>query len=515
MDPGGSLRQHLDDRIAFDLLPVMAILAVVLGFVDSPFLRSGLPLGDDTELHLYRLVDLDHLIRQGILYSRWQPDQVYGFGSPLFSFYAPLSAYLVEIAHVLGASFGSGMGIVFAAMPLVGGGASYFFLHRRLPRGPALLGSTAYVSSLYFLYNIMVRGSISDGLAMALFPVVLLALDRLLERPGPGRAVLASVAIAALLLSHNVSGPVVVPTLVACAGWWAGRRPIAIAWGGASVGLGLGLALFFIGPAASGVVYTRVPEWLAQPAFFFDQHWVMPRDLFVLAASATPGAMLTNLPAGLGLVQVLAALAALPALPRFSPRVRGEVIILAASAIGFAFLTTSASDLVWRAIPPLQIVSLPWRLLAVSDFAGALLIGYAADAWLPRQEPAAGAAFGVAALVVLILAVPYVYPLPGDSLPANPTLADVTAFQQRSGALGTTSNSEFLPRGLATFPTGPPFPGADQGATLDQKLDPASIPVGEIGRAVNAGQLSTRLATNSPAPFVAHFFTFRFPGWSA
>src|SRR4029077_258702 len=146
---------------------------------------------------------------------RWQPDQVYGFGSPLFSFYAPLSAYLVEIAHVAGASFGVGMAVAFAGMPLVGGVAAFVFLRRRLASGPALLGATAYVSSLYFLYNVMVRGSISDGLAMTLFPVVLLALDRLLERPGPRRAALVSLAIAALLLSHNVSGPVVLPTFVA------------------------------------------------------------------------------------------------------------------------------------------------------------------------------------------------------------------------------------------------------------------------------------------------------------
>ena len=53
-----------------------------------------------------------------------------------FSFYAPLSAYLVEGAHLLGASLRTAMLLVFAAMPLLAGGATYAFLRRRLASGP-------------------------------------------------------------------------------------------------------------------------------------------------------------------------------------------------------------------------------------------------------------------------------------------------------------------------------------------------------------------------------------------
>jgi hypothetical protein len=111
--------------------------------------------------------------------------------------------------------------------------------------------------------------------------------------------------------------------------------------------------------------------------------------------------------------------------------------------------------------------------------------------------------------------VPYLEPIPGNSLLGSPTLADETAFQQRSGALGTTSNSEFLPAGLTRFPAGPPFPGADQGALLDRKLDPGSLPAGAVVRTTQSSQLATALSIDSPTAFVAHFYVFRFPGWSA
>ncbi len=496
--------------------PWIVVLVVAVGFVDAPLLRAGLPLGDDTEIHLYRLVDLDHLIRQGILYSRWQPDLVYGYGSPLFSYYAPLSAYLAEAGHLLGLSLRGGLKLVFAALPLVAGGATFAFLRRRLTDGPALLGAIAYLASFYFLYNVYVRGSVSDALAMALFPVVVLGLDRLIERPGPGRAALLALAWGALLLSHDVSGPAFLPVLVVNGWWWSWSRRSSWGWPAASLGLGIGLALFFYGPATLGVADTRVPEFLATPGMRYDQHFVAATELFVPVAVAYRGAMLTNLPIGLGLVQTLLGLAALLAVGRFKARERGEVVLVALTLLVGAFLALPLSDQIWAHIPFLQIIHYPWRLLGIATFAEALLIGYAAQGLVVRRGTAPELlGLGLAAMALLILAVPYLYPLPGDILPANPSLAEVTAFQQRSGALGSTSNAEFLPRGLAEFPPGPPFPGADQGASLRQKLDPTVLPADVTVQVLADGQLQTRLAVTSPSPFLAHFFVFRFPGWGA
>jgi hypothetical protein len=226
--------------------------------------------------------------------------------------------------------------------------------------------------------------------------------------------------------------------------------------------------------------------------------------------------MLTDLPLGLGLVPTVLALAALGVVGRIKPRAQGEVAVLAVTLLICAGLSVQVTDLIWAGLPMLQVVHYPWRFLALAAFAEGLLVGYAAEGliggWGARAEQIA---LGTAALILLLIAVPFLYPLPGDNLPANPTLATVTAYQQRSGALGSTSNSEFLPRGLTTFPSGPPFPGADQGATLGQKLDPASVPPSTTVRAVADGQLAARLAVDSPMPFTARFWVFRFPGWTA
>jgi hypothetical protein len=491
------------------------VLLVAVAFVDAP-LGRGLPLGDDTELHLYRLVDLDHLIRQGILYSRWQPDLVYGYGSPLFSFYAPLSAYLAELGHLAGLPLRSGLALEFAVLPLIAGGATHLFLRRRVAEGPALLGGIAYLTGATLLYNVYVRGSVSDALAMSLFPVVLLALDRLAERPGPRRASGLALVLAALLLSHDVSGPLVLPLHVLCGLWWSRGNRAALAWSGLGMGLGVGLAAFFLGPAAFEASATRVSEFLDLGDLSYDKNFVPFASLLAPFATAHPGAVLTQLPIGLGLVPVVLGLAAVVAAPRLNARLRGEVAIFALALVVAAGLALPVSGPIWERVSLLHLVQLPWRFLAVAGFANALLIGYAAEGLTVRQGKVARMACPAAGAVVLAtLAVPYLYPLSGANLPTNPNLAQVTAFQRRTSAFGVTANSEFLPRGLERFPPAPPFDGADRGAGLGEKLDLSSVPEGTVLRRLDDAPLATRLDVTSPLPFVARFFVFRFLGWSA
>ncbi|MFQ5421059.1 MAG: hypothetical protein ACE5EY_11940, partial [Anaerolineae bacterium] len=77
-------------RIDSGFLLVLAIALVAVW----PFIsRASLPPGTDAELHIFRLVELSHLVRSGEFYPRWAPDFYHGFGYPIFNYYAPLSYY--------------------------------------------------------------------------------------------------------------------------------------------------------------------------------------------------------------------------------------------------------------------------------------------------------------------------------------------------------------------------------------------------------------------------------------
>ena len=67
-----------------------------------PSALPGLPRTNDSLAHLYRTVELDQLVRAGVLLPRWAPDLVLGFGYPVFNFFPYASHYLVEALHLLG-----------------------------------------------------------------------------------------------------------------------------------------------------------------------------------------------------------------------------------------------------------------------------------------------------------------------------------------------------------------------------------------------------------------------------
>ena len=63
--------------------PPLLYVATLCALAVQPFLSARFPSSADGKLHLYRLIELDHALRHGILFPRWAPDLVYGYGFPL------------------------------------------------------------------------------------------------------------------------------------------------------------------------------------------------------------------------------------------------------------------------------------------------------------------------------------------------------------------------------------------------------------------------------------------------
>src|SRR4051794_40915842 len=62
-----------------------------------PLAGPGMIGTHDGMIHVQRLIALDSAVQQGALLSRWMPDLAYGYGEPVFLYYAPL-AYLPALA---------------------------------------------------------------------------------------------------------------------------------------------------------------------------------------------------------------------------------------------------------------------------------------------------------------------------------------------------------------------------------------------------------------------------------
>ena len=89
-------------REPFRVDPGLFVALIICTLAIWPFVsRSSLPQATDAELHIFRVAELGRLVRDGESYPRWAPNFYYGYGYPIFNYYAPLSYYVALMADLL------------------------------------------------------------------------------------------------------------------------------------------------------------------------------------------------------------------------------------------------------------------------------------------------------------------------------------------------------------------------------------------------------------------------------
>src|SRR4030042_2530867 len=79
----------------------VVILSLVSLIITLPlFLSKNLIISQDILWHLVWSEQFQKTLMEGVLYPRWV-DTPFGYGSPTFIFYAPLSFYVISLISVL------------------------------------------------------------------------------------------------------------------------------------------------------------------------------------------------------------------------------------------------------------------------------------------------------------------------------------------------------------------------------------------------------------------------------
>ena len=227
----------------------LAIVSLCLVAI-RPWFKLQPVCSDDFGFHLLRLVQLDALLRRGVLYSRWAPSMALGYGYPFFNFYAPLSYYVAEIFSLAGLGLQPALIATFALSTVAAGLSAYALARDHFSPRSSLVAAVAYAYAPYLGYDAFFRGNLAETLAWAVLPLALWAMGRLARRGGLRRVAGAALAYAAVLLTHNVFALVFSPLLAAYgvaialgeesrgtairlqrAGLWSGRSEVAPAPG--------------------------------------------------------------------------------------------------------------------------------------------------------------------------------------------------------------------------------------------------------------------------------------------
>jgi len=337
----------------------------------TPFFWLGTASGHDISFHISSWFDAASQWKEGILFPRWTEWANYGFGEPRFIFYPPLSWML-----------GAGLGCIFpwtwvpALFVLVVqtfAGMSAFGLLRRTSKSFrfALFGTVAYAANPYALLVIYLRSDFAELLATAFFPLLFLAglqLSGMIDENPPARKTIVQFALlfAAVWLSNAPAGVLASYSLAFLFLWAAvSQKRIQPALRGASgLALGLGLAAFYIAPAA------------------YEQRWVnisgaltgglTPNENFLFAVTQDSEHDAFNRIASYIAILLIASifLSAVSEWRRNSAKTQTDSVrkafgAMIALGVVASVMMVRVTNLLWALLPKLRFVQFPWRLMMV------------------------------------------------------------------------------------------------------------------------------------------------------
>jgi hypothetical protein len=479
---------------------VVAIVATAALFLP---LREGVPRAADLPDHLGTTAQFLESLRHGDLYPRWMPDFHDGMGEPTLVFYPPgLYAIASCLAWAAGGDVLFGLFAALALFAFAGSLGMFSLLRRRFGDLAAACGGLLFAALPYRVFELYASGLYSAFAAGSLLPWFLGALAREseLEAAGSSRVRLglpllfAAVALlnlpTALLLSYLTAIWLAVEML-STRRWRLARRVVV------AMAAGLLLAGVYLIPATLELSEIQIPmnsravytsnflfqggrSWMSSGLrSMFDRMAIFPAIGLVLGSTVLWFAGRKRDPA---------------AWPSETMR------LLLTTGVASFFLMAPISLPLWKFLPALRQVNLPWRLL---EPFGSVCVAVTAPALavLPRARPipmAVRAAGTLAILGVVLLWGVFANSISGinGKLSAGATRAAIAQF------------ARMAPRGYFLSP------GARPIAELGQ------VPLLACDRPCRARVLEwsgtrRRFEVEAPAGTQLAVRSYFFPGWSA
>jgi hypothetical protein len=538
-------------RFRFSFDPGFLVVLVICLLAVWPLLsRVSLPEGTDAELHIFRLHELSLLIRGGEFYPRWAPNFYHGYGYPIFNYYAPLTYYLAlpfELLPAIDAVAASK--IVLVGGMLLAGLGIYGYVRDNWGRRAGYVAAALYVYSPYIQYiDPHMRGALPEAFSFGLFPLALWAMDRLRRRPAAGPWLASVIAIAAVILSHNLMGLFFYGLLAAWVAWQGlllrrqpgtggNGRPAFLRLAAAML-VGLGLAAVYWLP----VILERNAVTLSTligsgDNYDFRTHFLSLGELLAFSRMPDWGATQSPFLFNLGVVQWALALVGVVMLAARRVRQPAQLAFSVLAGVAVLLLMLSVSRPAWELLPFMAFFQFPWRLLGAAAALLAIVGAAGVEALAtqierPNGDRSAGldnseeggrarparqawAVWFYAAAVVLpmMLGLPLSQPTPWEPFGEVNTLR-MSLIENSGRWLGTTSTADYVPATVIVLPPrrGSVVEPIGRGLPPD-RVNHEAMPDGAVVVAETVRPLLTRYQVSAPKQFRLRLYQFDFPGW--
>ncbi|MDM8518836.1 hypothetical protein QUF64_02220 [Anaerolineales bacterium HSG6] len=552
-------------KIDYDVL----LACIIPLFAIIPMLSyAGLPNSADGPIHLIRQVEFNQAWQEGNYYPRWGTDLALGHGMPIFSYAPPSLYFLTQFFHLLGLTLDEAMKSVVIFDFILYSLGMFLLVRPVFGAYPALMAATVHVYAPYRLREAYIQGNYGQFTGLACYAFICWGFYGVVIDGRPRYTIFAAISLAGLLLSHNISAMNFAPLLAAYLIFllllqlWQNRLTVnqtdtsSQLWRHVSLYafartviaglLGMGLAAIFWIPAFVERHDIKL-EGITQDFFDFRENFISLSDLLSPPMALDLTAINPTFPFSIGFPQLIGTGLGMLAVGwlfwrqyTHLPEPSSPLAFRLARLFGFApfahtlffalwtliysFLTIPPSQLIWENVPLLELTEFPWRMLGPALFCASFLAAPAftmlnnffsrmARRQFPQTIPSSPQLLLIIGLFSTIaLNLHYLYPV--QFIEWNtPTPKDVFQYEINTGAIGTTSTGEFLPRYAQQHPQPDTLWPDYQAGQLPQRLDPATIPAQATVETVYHRSESEMFRIDTPEPFMTTLRMLYWPGW--
>ncbi|PIR58609.1 MAG: hypothetical protein COU69_04780 [Candidatus Pacebacteria bacterium CG10_big_fil_rev_8_21_14_0_10_56_10] len=390
----------------------LVLTAVVLAAGWS-LLRPGFFRAHDFT-HGARIVEMARGLEDGQLPVRWSRNLGYGYGMPLFEFYAPLPFFVGAVPWLAGVELVTIIKLLYLATTVGTAWGGYLLGRQLFGRSGGVLTAAALTLAPYRAVNIFVRGALSEAAGIMFLPWILWSLIILIEagpgsfsrsdRSGRAAALALTASLTGLLLTHNLTALMFVPFSLVFAGLyiltgpqWHQAADKLRCWWRQLLGvvrwyiLTIGLSAFYVFPALLEKGFTKVDSILGG-YFDYSLHFLYIRQFWQpnWGYGGSVWGPDDDISFFLGFGQLAVAILVAVAIAwqgyhwwrqgnrRRLPRVSSSgwtVVIAAGLLVASLFLSLLKAKFIWDVLPLINFIQFPWRWLAVAIVWLAVLVG--------------------------------------------------------------------------------------------------------------------------------------------